>query len=337
VTDEPTAQLIDEEGEAPEGTHRALIVAEGEEGRLDSFLSGRLELSRTRVQSLIAGGRVQLDGRAPKKSERVEEGSRIEVHVPPPVAVEIEAEDLPLDIAYQDEALLVVNKAAGMVVHPAPGHRTGTLVNALMYHVKDLSGIGGRLRPGIVHRLDRDTSGLMVVAKTDAAHRVLSDALRERRVKRLYRAAAWGHLEESSLTVDAPIGRDPRDRKRMAVLESGRPAITRARVREQWNRADLLDVALQTGRTHQIRVHLAHVGHPVVGDLTYGVGWERGLGGPARRWAQELGRRTPRQFLHAAELMFEHPETGERVEFKAPLPDDLAAVAAWATQATDKA
>jgi len=319
------------------GTHEELIVPAGEGGRLDSFVSGCLDLSRTRVQSLIADGRIEIDGRAPKKSERVEEGSRITVHLPPPETVEIEAEDLPLDIVYQDGALLVVNKAAGMVVHPAPGHRSGTLVNALMYHVKDLSGIGGRLRPGIVHRLDRDTSGLMVVAKTDAAHRALSDALRERRVKRIYRAAAWGHLDESTITIDAPIGRDPRDRKRMAVLEGGRTAITRARVREQWNRADLLDVALQTGRTHQIRVHLAHVGHPVVGDPIYGLGWERGLGGPARRWAQELARRTPRQFLHAAELMFEHPETGERVEFKAPLPDDLAAAAAWASPATDEA
>ena len=323
---------------APEGGSReALVVVAGEEGRLDSFVSGRLDLSRTRVQALVADGRVLVDGRVPKKSERVEEGSLVTVEVPPPEPVEIEAEDLPLHIVYQDDALLVVNKAAGMVVHPAPGHRSGTLVNALMYHVKDLSGVGGRLRPGIVHRLDMDTSGLMVVAKTDSAHRTLSDALRARRVKRLYRTATWGHLEESPLTVDAPIGRDPRDRTRMAVIEGGRRAVTRAKVRERWNRADLLDVALQTGRTHQIRVHLAHLGHPVVGDPVYGVGWERGMGGPARRWAQELARRTPRQFLHAAELIFEHPDTGERVRFRAPLPADLAAAAAWASGGAEEA
>jgi len=329
--------VTDDAREAEDGLHEELVVAAGEDGRLDSFVSGQLDLSRTRVQALIVDGRIQVDGRVPKKSERVEEGSRITVHLPPAVQVEIEAEDLPLDIVYQDNALLVVNKAAGMVVHPAPGHRSGTLVNALMYHVKDLSGIGGRLRPGIVHRLDRDTSGLMVVAKTDAAHRTLSSALHRRHVKRLYRAAVWGHLDEESLTIDEPIGRDPRDRKRMAVVEGGRNAITRVKVRERWNRADLLDVALQTGRTHQIRVHLAHLGHPVVGDPVYGVGWVRGMGGPARRWAQELARRTPRQFLHAAELMFEHPDTGERVRFQAALPDDLAAAAAWATPPEDEA
>ncbi len=329
--------MIDGAKESDPGTHEELLVAPGQEGRLDQFVSHGLNLSRTRVQALIGDGCISVDGRIPKKSEKVEEGSRITVHLPPPESVEIQAEDLPIDIVYQDESLLVVNKASGMVVHPAPGHRSGTLVNALMHHVRDLSGVGGRLRPGIVHRLDRDTSGLMVVAKTDAAHRSLSDALRLRKVKRLYCAAAWGHLDDSPITIDAPIGRDPRDRKRMAVVEGGRSAVTRAVVRERWNRADLLDVALRTGRTHQIRVHLAHVGHPVVGDPAYGVGWERGMGGPARRWAQELARRTPRQFLHAKELVFLHPDSGEKVRFQAPLPEDLAAAAAWATAPREKA
>jgi len=329
--------VTDAAKEPGDGTREELVVVAGEEGRLDSFVSGRLDLSRTRVQALVAEGRIQVDGRVPKKSERVEEGSLVAVEIPPPDSVEIEAEDLPLDIVFQDDVLLVVNKAAGMVTHPAPGHRSGTLVNALMYHVKDLSGVGGRMRPGIVHRLDMDTSGLLVVAKTDAAHRTLFDALQARRVKRVYRAATWGHLEESPLTVDAPIGRDPRDRTRMAVIEGGRNAVTRVKVRERWNRADLLDVALQTGRTHQIRVHLAHVGHPVVGDPVYGVGWERGMGGPSRRWAQELTRRTPRQFLHAAELMFEHPVTGERVRYEAPLPKDLADAADWASDRPEEA
>ncbi|MDX1495745.1 MAG: RluA family pseudouridine synthase [Longimicrobiales bacterium] len=301
--------------------------------RLDLFVSERLDLSRTRVQKLVAAGQVTVDGKAAKKSEELAPDSVVEVTVPPAKSVEIVAQDLPLEIVYQDEHLLVVNKAAGMVVHPAPGHRDGTMVNALLWHVPNLSGVGGRARPGIVHRLDRDTSGLLVVAKTDAAHRRLADALRARRIKRLYQAACWGHIDGSTLTIEAPIGRDPNDRKRMAVVDDGRHALTRVKLRERWLRADLLDVALKTGRTHQIRVHLAHIGHPVLGDETYGVGWERGLGGPTRRWVDELARRIPRQFLHAARLAFHHPVTGDLMEFEAPLPEDLAAVADWAREA----
>ncbi|MEQ8330500.1 MAG: RluA family pseudouridine synthase [Longimicrobiales bacterium] len=314
----------------PGTDRRVLEVGEGQEERLDAFLSARLELSRTRIQKLIAAGHVRVDGAVPKKSNVVEEGSRVEVDVPAPVDTGIEPQDLPLDIVFQDEDIVVVDKAAGMVVHPAPGHRDGTLVNALLHHVQDLSGVGGRLRPGIVHRLDRDTSGLLVVAKSDRAHVALSEALRKRTVKRLYRAAAWGHLAESPTTVDAPIDRDPRHRQRMAVVEGGRRAVTHIRVSERWDRAELLDVALQTGRTHQIRVHLAHLGHPVVGDDVYGAGWERGMGGPARAWARALASRTPRQFLHAAELMFRHPVSGEKVRFRSELPEDLAAVRRWA-------
>jgi 23S rRNA pseudouridine1911/1915/1917 synthase len=307
-----------------------LTVEAGEEARLDLFVSERLDLSRTRVQKLLAEGRVTVDGRSAKKSETVEPGMIVDVIVPAAEPVDLTAEDLPLTIVHQDEHLLVVDKAAGMVVHPAPGHRGGTLVNALLWHVPDVAGVGGRARPGIVHRLDKDTSGLLVVAKTDAAHRALADALRARKVKRFYLAAVWGHLSESPLTIEAPVGRDPRDRKRMAVVEDGRSATTRAKVRERWLRADLLDVALKTGRTHQIRVHLAHLGHPVVGDGTYGLGWERGLGGPTRRWVDELARRATRQFLHAAQLVFDHPITHERMSFTAPLPPDLEALAAWA-------
>lgn len=312
------------------GEVHTLVVAEGDSQRLDVFISERLELSRTRVQKLLGDGHITVDGRLGKKSEIVEAGRAIAVRVPPAESVEIGAEDLPLDIVYQDDSLVVVNKEPGMVVHPAPGHRGGTLVNALLWHVPTVEGVGGRARPGIVHRLDRDTSGLLVVAKTDHAHQTLSDALRARRVKRFYTTAAWGHLNESPLIVDAPIGRDPRDRKRMAVLDDGRDATTRFEVTERWSRVDLLRVALKTGRTHQIRVHLAHLGHPVVGDATYGVGWVKGLGGPTRRWVDELARRTPRQFLHAAELVFAHPESGEVMQFKAELPEDLAAVAEWA-------
>ena len=192
--------------------------------------------------------------------------------------LEAQPEDLALDVLFEDPSLLVVNKPAGMVTHPAPGHPTGTLVNALLAYTDDLSGIGGKLRPGIVHRLDRYTSGLMVVAKSDRAHHALSEALQRREVKRLYIAASWGHLSESPLEVTAPIGRDPVERQRMAVVEKGRSAVTRFRVVERWIGAELLRVALGTGRTHQIRVHLAHIGHPVVGDPLYGVGWERGIG-----------------------------------------------------------
>ncbi|HET9949329.1 MAG TPA: RluA family pseudouridine synthase [Longimicrobiales bacterium] len=307
-----------------------LEVREGEEGRLDRFVAERMGLSRTRVQALLDAGHVTVDGRPARKSEPVARGMRIAVQVPPDEPVDIQPEPLPLEVVYEDEDLLVLVKSAGMVVHPAPGHRSGTLVNALLARPGSLSSVGGRARPGIVHRLDRDTSGLMVVAKTDRAHHALSDALRARRMRRIYVAACWGHLPESPLTIDAPIARDRRDRRRMAVAEGGRRALTRVRVRERWERADLLDVALETGRTHQIRVHLAHVGHPVVGDPLYGAGWERGMGGPTRAWALELARRTPRLFLHASELALDHPVTGERMRFRAPLPDDLAEVAAWA-------
>jgi 23S rRNA pseudouridine1911/1915/1917 synthase len=313
-----------------EGTTHKLTVPEGEDSRLDSFIAEQLALSRTRAQKLLASGMVLLDGRAAKKSEPVWAGAVVEVQVPPAESVEIVAEDLPLDIVHEDDALLVVNKAAGMVVHPAPGHRSGTLVNALMHHIRDLSGVGGRLRPGIVHRLDRHTSGLLVVAKNDVAHHALSDALRTHDMKRLYHAAVWGHLSEDEVTIEAPIGRDRTDRKRMAVMDGGRSALSRATVSERWTRADFLRVALKTGRTHQIRVHLKHIGHPVVGDPVYGVGWVRGMGGPQQAWAQEFARRVPRQFLHATELVFEHPISGDRMHFTAPLPDDLAEAAAWA-------
>jgi len=310
---------------------RALVVdAEGHGSRIDLWLAGALELSRTRIATLIQEGRVRHNGRVPPKSEALLEGDQIEVDLPPPRPSEAMPEPIPLDIVYEDEHLLVVDKPAGMVVHPAPGHRSGTMVNALLFHVRSLSGVGGKIRPGIVHRLDQDTSGLLVVAKEDKTHRALSSALRRREVRRLYVAAAWGHLPERHFRVDEPIGRDPRDRKRMAVVGGGRRAVTRIRVKAHWRSAELLDVALETGRTHQIRVHLAHLGHPVLGDRLYGEGWERGMGGPNRGWAKELARRTPRQFLHAARLGFEHPATGQSMRFRSPLPADLEAVVRWA-------
>lgn len=310
-------------------THR-IVVEEGTGERIDRYLSRHLGFSRSRCAALVSADRVRVNGHPVKKSETVSAGQVVEVEVPPPEPVDAVAEDLPLNVVYEDRVLLVVNKAAGMVVHPAPGHRRGTLVNALLHHVGDLSGIGGRIRPGIVHRLDRDTSGLLVVAKGDQAHIALSNAIRRREVRRIYRAVAWGHLSRSPDTIDAPIGRDPRDRKRMAVVDMGRRAVTRVRVRERWRAAEYLDVSLKTGRTHQIRVHLAHVGHPVVGDRVYGGGWSRGMSGPNRAWAGMLERQAQRQLLHASDLVFRHPVSGEEMRFHAPLPEDMASVVRWA-------
>jgi 23S rRNA pseudouridine1911/1915/1917 synthase len=305
-------------------------VEEGIEERLDQFLARRLEFSRSRCVGLIRDGHVTLEDRTPKKSEIVVAGQVVSVRVPPPEPLEVLAQDLPLSIVFEDRHLLVIDKAPGMVVHPAPGHRDGTLVNALLHHVKDLSGIGGVLRPGIVHRLDRDTSGLLVVAKGDAAHLALSNAIRRREVRRVYRAVAWGRIPDSPMTVDEPVGRDPRNRKKMAVVEGGRRALTRLRVREQWPAAQYLDVSLGTGRTHQIRVHLSHLGHPVVGDSVYGANWSKGMGGPNRPWAQELERRAARQLLHSSSLGFVHPATGEEMRFRAELPPDMAGIVRWA-------
>jgi 23S rRNA pseudouridine1911/1915/1917 synthase len=319
----------------PDALARAvrLVVDEEAGGRLDAWLAARLpDLSRTRLAQLLAGGRVTVNGRPAKKSYRPEPGDVVDVEVPPPEPSAVAAEAIPLEIVYQDEDLLVLDKPAGIVVHPAPGHRGGTLVNALLYHVSDLSGIGGVLRPGIVHRLDKDTSGLLLVAKNDAAHRALADALKRREIRRIYWTLAWGHLPEDEVTVDAPIARSATDRKRMAVHEGGRRALTRFTRLERWPAADLLRAELETGRTHQIRVHLAHIGHPVVGDPVYGGGGARRMSGPTLAWARELERRVPRQFLHAAELRFRHPRTGEPMRFLSKLPEDLAPVLAWARE-----
>jgi 23S rRNA pseudouridine1911/1915/1917 synthase len=320
-------------GTPPGEARRELVVEDAAGARLDVYLAEHLELSRSRAAQLIEAGDVLLNGTPARKRDRPSAGDRILVRLPSPKASPLNPEALPLDILFEDPDLLVVDKAAGMVVHPAPGHGSGTLVNALLYHVSDLSGIGGVLRPGIVHRLDRDTSGLMLVAKHDLAHRRLADDLRARRIRRRYLAASWGRLPEETLTVDAPIARHPTDRKRMAVVEGGRRAVTRFTRLERWPAADLVRAELETGRTHQIRVHLLHLGHPVVGDATYAPGRERGFSGTAaRRWAAELARRTPRQFLHAVELVFRHPSDRREMRFESPLPPDLAAVAAWARE-----
>jgi 23S rRNA pseudouridine1911/1915/1917 synthase len=312
---------------------RVRVPAESVGDRLDAFVAAHVpDLSRSRVTQLIGEGRIRLNGEVPRKSERVAEGDVVEVDVPDAAPSTVEPEAIPLDILYQDSDLLIVMKPAGLVVHPAPGHHSGTLVNALLHHVRDLSGIGGVKRPGIVHRLDKDTSGLMIVAKHDRAHRKLAGALKRREIRRGYLAAAWGHLPDDTVTVDAPVGRSNRDRKRMAVTEAGRSAVTHFRRLERWPAAELLEARLETGRTHQIRVHLAHIGHPVVGDPVYGAGGARGISGTSRPWARELERKVPRQFLHAHRLDLAHPRTGEPMSFQAPLPDDLAGVREWAAR-----
>jgi 23S rRNA pseudouridine1911/1915/1917 synthase len=312
---------------------RLEVAAASDATRLDTWLAEQLpELSRSRAAQLIAAGNVRVGGQAVKKSHRPEPGEIVEIEIPPVVAATAEAEELPLSIVWEDDDSVVVNKPAGLVVHPAPGHPRGTLVNALLHSVSGLSGIGGVAQPGIVHRLDRDTSGLLLVAKHDEAHRRLSAALKRREIRRRYLAACWGHLRQDEVTVDAPIGRSPSNRKRMAVVAGGRAARTRFVRLERWVAADLLRVELESGRTHQIRVHLASIGHAVVADSVYGERAERGMSGRFEPWAREFARRVPRQFLHAAELEFEHPMTRRRLSFEAELPRDLEAAAEWARE-----
>lgn len=294
------------------GERHSFLVEEGER-RLDVLVAERLKLSRTAAATLIANGRVTVSGRREKASYRARPGERVEVEIPAPEGREILAERIPLRIAYEDEEVVVVDKEAGMVVHPAPGNWTGTLVNALLGRGEEPLEEGDPERAGLVHRLDKDTSGLLLVARTDRAHRVLSAALARREISRRYAALAWGHLDEDRITVDKPVGRDPRDRKRMAIVSSGRTARTDFTRLARFDAADLLRARLHSGRTHQIRVHLAAIGHPVVGDDTYG-------GGGGRRLVALPPRR---HFLHAAWLAFRHPATGALVELRSPLPPDL--------------
>ncbi|MDP9180233.1 MAG: RluA family pseudouridine synthase [Chloroflexota bacterium] len=290
-------------------THHLMADRAGE--RLDAFLARRLpELSRTNLKRLIDSGFVTIDGRVPKPSEKTREGVELTVEVPPPEELSLEPEAIPLTIVYQDSDLLVVDKPPGLTVHPAPGHPSGTLVNALLAACPDLQGISGTLRPGIVHRLDKDTSGLLVVAKNDRAMRALQSQLTERSVHKTYLALVQGVPKPREGQIEAPIGRNPRNRKKMAVVDNGRESTTRYRVREELPGGyALLEVEPVTGRTHQIRVHLAAIGHPVFGDPLYG------------RASELLGR----QFLHAWKLAFRMPLGGREVEFESPLPPDLRA------------
>jgi 23S rRNA pseudouridine1911/1915/1917 synthase len=302
--------------------HVFTVPSDAEGVRLDRFLVSVLaEQSRSQIQRLIKQGQVQVAGRAAKANRPLHTGQRVAVEVPEPVDPTPQAEALPLPILYQDADLVVVNKPAGMVVHPAAGHATGTLVNALIHHVPDLSGIGGEKRPGIVHRLDRGTSGVMVVAKHDAAHEELARQFRDREVEKEYIALVWG-LVQAGRRIDTPIGRDPSNRKKMsAKARRSRQAVTRIVRSERLGPAlTLAHVAIHTGRTHQIRVHLSAIGHPVVGDSLYG-GVRRHVPGDIA-----LVKRLERPFLHAARLVFRHPRDGRRMEFEAPIPPDLEGV-----------
>ena len=321
---------MDELSPPEEGRRRLLVSEEDAGGRLDQILGRRLPVSRSCVARLADAGRVTVNGRARKKRYRPRPGDLVEIELPRPAGPQPAAEDIPVEVRYEDECLAVVEKPAGLVVHPAPGHRQGTLVNALLFRLGRLSSAGGPSRPGIVHRLDKDTSGLMLVAKRNDAHAGLSAQLQRREVRREYLACAWGHLGQELVTVDKPLGRHPRDRRRRAARTDGRPAVTHFKRLERWNAADLLAVRLETGRTHQIRVHLESIGHPVVADSLYGAGREKGFGGAGGRWAEAFARRAGRLFLHAAQLEFDHPETGRKMSFSSALPPSLQAAAEWA-------
>ncbi|HEV3486019.1 MAG TPA: RluA family pseudouridine synthase [Vicinamibacterales bacterium] len=305
---------------------RESLVAPGQGGmRLDRVL-GELfpEHSRSFFARLIDEGLVHVDARpASKASQRVEEGQRIEIALPDAAPAAIEAQELPLTILHEDEDLVVIDKPAGLVVHPAAGHPDRTLVNALLFTVKDLSGIGGEIRPGIVHRLDKDTSGVMVIAKHDDAHRKLTAEWGTERVRKEYLALVYGTPAPEKGTIDAPIGRDPRDRKRMSVVANGRRAITEYEVVERLRHVSLVRCRLRTGRTHQIRVHLKHIGHPIVGDPVYSGPQWRGI--PDKRVQRALAS-LDRQALHAARITFPHPRTGASLSFEAPLPADMGRV-----------
>ncbi len=285
------------------------LAADRDGERLDLFVVRRLpEMTRSRVQRLIEEGAVLVDGRRAKAALRLDAGLVVSVDAPAAVASEALPEAIPLDVLFEDSDLLVVNKPPGMTVHPSPGHATATLVNAVLAHCDDLSGIGGVMRPGIVHRLDRDTSGVILVAKNDAAHNALARQLKERSVEKTYVALVEGTPKPVEGIIDAPIARDPRNRTRMAIVPGGRASETSYRLVERFRGYSLVEARPKTGRTHQIRVHLAAIGHPIVGDRLYG----------------KASPLASRQFLHAQRILFTHPGTAERMQLEAPLPADLA-------------
>ncbi len=301
------------------------IVSSAESGdRLDVFLSEKeCFVTRSQVKRVIDNGKVQVNGVTVKPSFRLKDGDAVVVRREEPEEYDVVPENLPLDAVYEDAHIIVVNKPHGMVVHPAAGNRNGTLVNALLFHCRDLSGIGGVKRPGIVHRLDKDTSGLMVVAKSDEAHIDLARQFKKHLVRKIYRVLVHGDIREESGVIDLPIGRHPVDRKKMSTgSRKGRESLTRWSVEERYNIATLLSVRIETGRTHQIRVHLNAIGYPVIGDTVYGNSRKR-IETIKDTLRKEILRKIRRQALHSSELCFRHPVTGDRMEFSSPLPHDM--------------
>ena len=302
---------------------RAGVVGPDHDGqRLDRALADLFpEYSRSFLARLIDEGHVRIDTKvAGKTSQRVAAGQQIDIDIPPPAPSTIESQDIPLPILYEDADLVVIDKPAGMVVHPAAGHRDETLVNALLFHVRDLSGVGGEVRPGIVHRLDKDTSGVMVIAKNDEAHRKLTAAWHSDAVRKEYIAVVYGTPDPAKGTIDAPIGRDSRNRKRMAVVAGGRRAVTDYEVIERLRGVSVVRCRLRSGRTHQIRVHMKHIGHPIVGDPLYSGPQWRGI--PDKRVQKALSSMS-RQALHAARITFPHPRSAASMTFEAPMPADV--------------
>lgn len=285
------------------------IVADLDGMRLDTYIASKLNtLSRTMIQRLIENGEILVNGKIKKISYKVQLGDILEINIPKPRETDIKAENIPLDIVYEDNDIIVVNKPKGMVVHPANGNLDGTLVNALMSICKDsLSGIGGEIRPGIVHRLDKDTSGLLIIAKNDTAHINMSNQIKNREVKKIYIALVRGIVGEDEATINMPIGRSTKDRKKMAVRKDGKEAITHFKVLKRYGKYTLLEIKIDTGRTHQIRVHLSEIGHPVIGDMVYSNG------------KNEFG--VEGQMLHAKSLDFKHPITGKEIHLEAELPN----------------
>ena len=287
-----------------------IIVQDGEENvRIDSFVSNKIsDLSRTMIVKLIESDNIKVNGKSQKPSYKIQAGDKISIEIPEIKEVDLKAQDIPINIIYEDDDIIVINKEKGMVVHPAEGNWDGTLVNAIMAHCKDsLSGIGGELRPGIVHRIDKDTSGILIIAKNDKAHINLSEQIKNREVKKKYIALVRGIVPENEATINMPIGRSTKDRKKMEVTKNGKEAITHFKVLKRYGKYTLLEVKIDTGRTHQIRVHLAEIGYPVVGDMVYSNG------------KNEFG--VVGQMLHAQSLDFKHPTTGKKMHLEAELPE----------------
>jgi 23S rRNA pseudouridine1911/1915/1917 synthase len=283
------------------------LTVEAGADRLDKYIADNTDFSRSRIKQAILSGEALVNGKTAKPGDKLRAGDVVTLNMEEHKEAAAEPEEIPIDVVYEDSSIAVVNKPQGMVVHPAPGNFTGTMVGALLFRIKDLSGIGGEIRPGIVHRIDKDTSGLLVVAKNDEAHASLSEQIASRSMKRVYAAIVHGNIREDELTIDKPIGRSRRDRKKMAVDARGRNAVTHVKVLERFGEFTYIEASLETGRTHQIRVHMASIGRPVAGDTVYG---------PKKPRLHDGG-----QLLHAKELRLRHPVSGEQMVFYAPLPD----------------